>query len=217
MGKTRTFGIIGLSTFGGTIGQELTRFENHVIGIDVDERQVMRWSDTISHAMIADGRDETALRDAGFANCDVAIVALASDLEASILAAMNLKLLGVPVVWAKARTKTHHRILSRIGVDRVVHPEAEVGQHVAQALNMPQLRDYASLGNGFHVATFRLAERLEGQRIGDFRFGDFSLRLMGAMRGTEFLEAAPDLEVQQDDLLMVLGQRKDLTAFGETL
>ena len=101
--------------------------------------------------MVVDAHDDVALREAGMADCAVALVAMGSDLEASILAAMNLRLIGVPVVWAKATTRTHHRILSKLGVDRIIHPEVEVGQHIAQILHNPLVRDYVNLGNGYSV------------------------------------------------------------------
>ena len=121
--KRRTFGVVGLGNFGSSVAKELQRFGNHVIGIDISEARVANLADTLSQAMIVDARDDAALRDAGFGDCDTAVVAMGSDLEASILSAMNLKLVGVQVVWAKATTRTHHRILKKLGVDRIVHPE----------------------------------------------------------------------------------------------
>ncbi len=218
LGK-RTFGIIGLGIFGSTVANELARFGNHVIGIDADELAVTNMVEKISQAMIVDARDDIALREAGIADCDVALVAMGSDLEASIIAVMNLKLIGVPVVWAKARTKTHHRILSKLGVDRVIHPELEVGQHVAQVLHNPLVRDYVSLGNGYHVVNFRIPKSLEGRKLSELpHTKDYDLRCVGVMRGTEFVgQDGTDCTLQRDDLLLLLGQRKDLRDFAASL
>ncbi|TMM52452.1 potassium channel family protein [Sulfitobacter sabulilitoris] len=217
--KNRTFGVIGLGNFGATVAAELTRFGNHVIGIDSDEKQVTRHADSMAQTMIADAREEAALREAGLAECDVALVAMGSDLEASILAAMNLKLLGVEKVWAKATTKTHHRILSKLGVDRVIHPEVEVGQHIAQVLHNPLVRDYVSLGNGYHVVNFRIPEALEGKALKDLPHTEkYKLRCIGVMRGSEFVGQDGDsCELQRDDLLLLLGQRQDLRDFATSL
>ena len=185
--KPRTFGVIGLGNFGSTVAKELTRFGNQVIGIDINKDRVTAHADEIAEAMIVDARDDRAVKEAGLGDCHVALVAMGADLEASILAAMNLKLAGVEKVWAKARTKTHHRILSRIGVDRIVHPEVEVGQHVAQVLHNPLIRDYISLGNGFYVVNFRIPESLEGKTLEELAHKDHDLRCVGVMRGTEFL------------------------------
>ncbi|WP_386679087.1 potassium channel family protein [Loktanella sp. R86503] len=217
--SNRTFGVIGLGNFGSTVATELQRFGNHVIGIDIDEARVTRHAEGLSQAMIVDARDDIALREAGLADCAIGIVAMGSDLEASILAAMNLKLIGVRVVWAKATTKTHHRILSKLGVDRIVHPEVEVGQHIAQVLHNPLVRDYVSLGNGYHVVNFRIPESLEGRYLSDLNhISGFDLRCIGLMRGTEFLgQDGSDCTLERDDLLLLLGQRKKLRDFAGSL
>ncbi|WP_123792711.1 potassium channel family protein [Pacificibacter maritimus] len=217
--KKRTFGVVGLGNFGSSVAKELQRFGNHVIGIDISEARVANLAGTLSQAMIVDARDDAALRDAGFSDCDTAVVAMGDDLEASILSAMNLKLVGVQVVWAKATTKTHHRILKKIGVDRIVHPEVEVGQHIAQILHNPLLRDYVSLGNGFHVVNFRIPESLEGRSLNELPHGKtYNLRCIGIMRGSEFIgQDGSDYQLQRDDLLLLLGQRKDLHSFAASL
>jgi trk system potassium uptake protein TrkA len=215
----RVFGVIGLGNFGSTVAQELQRFGNHVIGIDNSEQRVTRYADLLSQTIIADARDDAALREAGIGECDIGLVAIGSDIEASILAAINLKLLGVQTVWAKATSKTHHRILSKLGVERVVHPEVEVGQHIAQVLNNPLVRDYVSLGNGYHVVNFRIPESLEGKNLAELPHGSaFDLRCIGVMRGTEFIgRDGSDCRLESDDLLLLLGQRSDLRNFASSL
>ena len=145
--------------------------------------------------------------------------AMGSDLESSILSAINLKLLGVETIWAKAKTKTHHRILSKLGVDRVIHPEVEVGQHIAQVIHNPLVRDYVSLGNGYHVVNFRIPEALEGKSLETLSYGKkFDLRCLGVMRGTEYIgRDGLDCTLQRDDLLILLGQRTDLRSFAASL
>lgn len=169
--------------------------------------------------MIVDARDDVALRDAGFGDCDTAVVAMGSDLEASVLSAMNLKLVGVQVVWAKATTKTHHRILKKLGVDRIIHPEVEIGQHIAQILHNPLMRYYVSLGNGYHVVNFRIPESLEGRSLNELPHDEtYNLRCIGVMRGTEFIgQDGAECKLQRDDLLLLLGQRKDLHSFAASL
>ncbi|MDR6267173.1 TrkA family potassium uptake protein [Roseobacter sp. N2S] len=217
--KRSTFAVIGLGSFGSTVALELARFGNHVIGIDTNESLVNNHAEDLTQALIVDAKDDSALREAGVAECDVAVVAMGADLESSILAAINLKTIGVPVVWAKATTKTHHRILSKLKVDRIIHPEVEVGQHVAQVLHNPLVRDYVSLGNGFHVVNFRIPETLEGKTLDQMSHNeDFNLRCIGAMRGTEYLGRDGDAcELRKGDLLILLGRRADLRNFAATL
>ena len=217
--RNRSFVVIGLGTFGSTVARDLARFGNHVIGVDVNERLVSDHADDLSQALILDARDDAALREAGIDTCDVGLVAMGTDLEASILSAINLKTIGVRTIWAKARAKSHHRILSKLGVDRVIHPEKEVGQHIAQVLHNPLVRDYVSLGNGQHVVNFRVPESLQGRSLRDMHHArDHNLRCIGVLRGTEFLgHDGTGCTLQEDDLLLFLGARQDLRDFADRL
>jgi len=216
--KQRSFVIIGLGTFGSTVATELARYGNHVLGIGIEERNVSRLADTLAEAVIADGRDEEALRQAGVGDYDVAVVAIGEDLEANILCTMNVKLLGVPCVWAKAINRTHHRILSKLGVDRVIHPEQEMGQHVAQMLHNPLVRNYLSLGNTYHIVDFMVPERLSGRSVAELKLWDrFGIRCLGLMRGIDFVDCAVDARLEKEDKLLLLGRREELRSFGDSL
>ena len=219
LSKQRTFVVIGLGIFGSTVAKELARFGNHVIGVDRDDRKVSSHADDLSQSLILDARDDAALREAGLDQCDVGLVTMGSDLEASILASINLKTVGVPTIWAKATSKNHHRILSKLGVDRVIQAEKEVGQHVAQVLHNPLIRDYVSLGNGLHVVNFRIPEGLEGKNLNELTHADdHNLRCIGVLRGTEFMgHDGTSCALEKDDLLLLLGRRQDLRNFAGSL
>jgi trk system potassium uptake protein TrkA len=217
--SSRTFCVIGLGNFGKAVAIDLQRFGNDVIGIDLSEARAEDCADALSQSLILDARDDTALREAGLADCDVGLVAIGENLEASILASINLKMIGVPLIWAKATSKTHHRILSKLGVDRIIHPEVEVGQHIAQVLHNPLVRDYVSLGNGFHVVNFRIPKALEGKRLSDLPHStQFNLRCVGVMRASDFIgQDGTECSLESDDLLLLLGRRKDLRKFSSSL
>ncbi len=216
---SRSFAVIGLGTFGSTVASELARYGNPVLGIDTDERNVARLADTLSEAIIADGRDEAALREAGVGQYDVGVVAIGEDLEANILCTMNIKVLGVETIWVKALSRTHHRILSKLGADRVILPEQEVGQHIAQMLHNPLVRDYVSLGNGYHVVDMTVPARMAGKTLSEAQIGgDYDLRALGAMRGGEFLTCDDGtLRLDEGDKLLLLGKRGELRRFGDAM
>ncbi|MFV0360958.1 potassium channel family protein, partial [Tropicimonas sp.] len=187
--------------------------------IDSSERAVLSVADLISHAVIADARDEAALREAGVGDTDVALIAIGENLEANVLATINAKMVGVPTVWAKALNRTHHRILSKLGVERVILPEEEVGLHVAQVLHNPRMRNYLSLGNGYHVVNFLVPPVLDKKRLSDLDLGGrFRVRCLGLMRGTDFLGGeAEDPLLSVEDKMMLLGRRNDLRDFAASL
>ncbi|HBU96933.1 potassium channel family protein [Thalassospira lucentensis] len=213
----RTFVIIGLGTVGSTVASDLVRYGNHVMGIDINEKSVAALSDTLSEAVIADGRDEEALREAGVDKFDVALIAIGEDLEANILCTMNVKMLGVKTVWVKAINKTHHRILTKLEPDRVILPEQEIGQHIAQKLHNPAVRDYLSLGNGMHVINFQTPDSLNGQTVDSLDLEKtYELRCLGLSRGSDFVSCdSGAVTIAEGDRLLILGRRENLRKFSD--
>ena len=213
----RTFVIIGLGTVGSTVASDLVRYGNHVMGIDINEKSVAALSDTLSEAVIADGRDEEALREAGVDKFDVALIAIGEDLEANILCTMNVKMLGVKTVWVKAINKTHHRILTKLEPDRVILPEQEIGQHIAQKLHNPAVRDYLSLGNGTHVINFQTPDSLNGQTVDSLDLEKtYDLRCLGLSRGSDFISCESGaVTIAEGDKLLILGRRENLRKFSD--
>ena len=213
----RTFVIIGLGTVGSTVASDLVRYGNHVMGIDINEKSVAALSDTLSEAVIADGRDEEALREAGVDKFDVALIAIGEDLEANILCTMNVKMLGVKTVWVKAINKTHHRILTKLEPDRVILPEQEIGQHIAQKLHNPAVRDYLSLGNGMHVINFQTPDSLHGKTVDSLDLEKaHELRCLGLSRGSDFISCESGaVTIAEGDRLLILGRRENLRKFSD--
>lgn len=217
--ETRSFAVIGLGAFGSAVAAELARFGNRVIGVDLDDRRVAQMASALSSTLILDTTDEMALKEAGIDQYDVALIAIGRDIQASILTTMNLKMLGIGTIWVKASNKTHHRILSKLGADRVILPEQEMGRHIAQMLNNPVVQDYVSLGNGFSVVSIVIPDRLAGRDMASLGIGStYDLRLLGLMRGTEFRSCdVKDLGLERDDKLILLGKRPELRRFGDAL
>lgn len=218
MGKQkRSFVVVGLGAFGSVVATELARFGNRVLGIDQSQKRVASLADQLSNAVILDATDEGALREAGVDRYDVGIVSIGNDLESSVIAAMNLRLIGIETIWAKAESRTHHRILSKLGADRVVLPGLEMGRHTAQMLNNPAVQDYVSLGNGFSVVNLLIPERLKGEKLSDLPF-EPGITKLGMMRGTEYIDLGErDPVLLTNDRLLLLGKRVELTKFGDRL
>lgn len=217
--ESRSFVVVGLGSFGATVATALAANGNDVLGIDIDEKRVRQYAEKLTHAVIADAREEDALKEAGVGNHDVAVVAIGEDLEASILCAMNMKLIGIGTIWVKALSRTHHRILSRIGVDRVIYPERDIGMHVAETLHTPHVADFVSLGNGYHVTNFILPTERQLKTAGEMReVMNDNTRILGLMRGPEFFRCQEDSMVFEDgDKLLVLGRREALRNLAEQL
>ncbi|WCR09508.1 TrkA family potassium uptake protein [Paracoccus stylophorae] len=214
--QNRSFVVIGLGAFGSVVAAELARFGNRVLGIDKDQRRVAALAEQLSSAVILDATDEGALREAGADRYDVGLVSIGNDLEGNVIAAMNLRLIGVETIWAKAESRTHHRILTKIGVDRVILPGVEMGRHAAQMLNNPAVQDYMALGNGFSVVNLMIPKRLDDRKLSQLNLGA-GVTALGIMRGTEHVDLHGDPVLHTNDRVLLLGKRVDLTRFGDRL
>ncbi len=215
----RSYAVIGLGTFGSTVAAELAKYGNPVLGFDIDETAVSDIADTLDEAVIADARNERALRDAGVGHCDTAVVAIGEDLEANIVCTMNLKQIGVGVIWVKAMSRIHHRILSRLGVDRIIHAEREMGQRVAEMLHNPMVRDYLNIDNGSYIVNILVSDTIASQPLDSLKLKEkFNLRCLELVRDSQpILIDDHNPLLMKNDRLLVLGKRSDLRAFSDSL
>lgn len=173
-----TVTVIGLGAFGSTVALELARLGYDVLGIDLNSARTAAIADHIAQAVIADARDERVLRDLGVHESDVVVVAIGEDLEANILAALLAKNMPKPKVWAKAYNNNHHRILEKLGVDHIVHPEHEMGLRVARMLIYPDVMDYIDMGDDQFVSEIRASERLVGKTLDALHLEEHDVRCL---------------------------------------
>ena len=136
----KSFAVIGLGQFGMTLAKELANADYDVLAIDDKDENIQEIADTVTYAVRADVREPGILKSLGVQNVDVAIIAVAENMEASITATMQVKDLGVPLVLAKAMNSLHGRILEKIGADQVIYPERSMGIRVAVILQPVDLR-----------------------------------------------------------------------------
>ena len=208
--------VIGLGTFGGTVAGDLASYGHHVLGIDLDEGRANAFADTLSQCVIADARDEGALRDAGVDQCDAVVIAMGENLEANVVGAMNARILGVRQVWVKSRNRTHRRILNRIGVDHVVNPEQDMGHRVAQTIHNPFVRDYMIAAGNQTAVSLEAPDRLVGRALSaiDLSAGG-GIACLGVLRRGTLHRPSTDPTIEAEDTLLLLGRRQDLQRFGE--
>ena len=134
MAINKTYAVFGLGRYGKAVAAELSKSGAEVVAVDIDEQVVNDVIDEIPFCKCADVTDENVLRQLGVRNFDVVIVAMAGNLEASVMATMLLKQAGVPTVIVKCAEEMHKKILSKIGADKVVFPENESGIRLAKNL-----------------------------------------------------------------------------------
>ena len=131
--------------------RSLVNLGHEVLAIDENRELVERWSDELTHVAQADTTDDEALRQLGVAHFDRAVVAIGTDIEASVLTVLALAEAGVPDIWAKAITRKHGQILERVGAHHVVYPEHSMGERVAHMLTGGMM-DYIEFDDAFSIA-----------------------------------------------------------------
>jgi trk system potassium uptake protein len=204
--------VIGLGRFGSAAARELERIGHEVLAVDRDEAVVNEVAPDVTQAVQLDAVDEAALRSIGASEFQVAIVAISSAIEASIFATMALKQLGVAHVIAKAATTLHGTILERVGADRVVFAEREMGQRVAHSFAIPGVLDYLDIAPRFGIVRVRPPEAWVGRPLRDL---DLPVRVgvspIAIRRGKEVtLNPHRDMAIQGDDELILMGADEKL-------
>ena len=209
--------VIGLGTFGSTVARELERLGNEVLGIDRDEARVNQLAEELSHAVIADAQDEKVLRELGVADHDGAVVAIGEDLESNILCTLALKSLELRSIWVKAASPVHHRILERLGADRIVNPEHHVGMQVARTMIYPHVLDYIALGGDDYIVELEVPAALEGRSAAELKLQEaYGVTVLASKRGGE-PAASGDLiqrPLRQGERLVLLGTLAGLRRFS---
>jgi trk system potassium uptake protein TrkA len=207
--------VLGLGRFGGALASELVRLGYQVLGVDVSESTVQYYSPTITHVVQADVTNTAALVQLGIDEMPHAIVAVGSDLEASILATAALDEVGVRSVWAKAVSRQHGRILERVGAHHVVYPEHDMGHQVAHMIG-GRILDWFQLDERFALVETAVPEELVGRTLADSavreRFGVTVVCVKPA--GGSFTYATVDTVLARGDLLVVAGETAAAEAFA---
>lgn len=199
--------VIGLGRFGSAAARELMSLGHEVLVVDRDEARVNDIAPEVTHAVQADASDADALRSLGAADFDHAIVAISGEAEPSIFATMALKNLGVKNVIAKAGTSLHGAILERVGANRVVYPEREMGARVAHAFETTNVVDYLDIAPGFGIIRFSPPQPWFGQPLRDLDLGvKYQVTPIALRRGPKVtVNPHRDEVVQPGDELVLIG------------
>jgi trk system potassium uptake protein len=216
--ETRRFAVVGLGSFGYHLARALYERGQDVLAVDHDQAAVEAIEPHCSRARVADAGDREALRDAGAGEADVAVVGLGTRIDASILATLFLKELGVKEIVAKAISHDHARILQRIGATEVIHPEREMAARLAQHIAEPDVLERFPFLEGYALMEIRAPRSLWGVRLSDSRLRrEHRLSVVLLKReenGREIaLPARGDAEIREGDALVVLAREEDVEAF----
>ena len=209
--RSRQFVVIGLGAFGSSVAATLYQLGQEVLAIDTSEERVQEMAPLVTHAVQADATDEQAMKALGIRNFDVAVVAI-GDIEASILATSLVKGLGVQYVVARAMSELHARVLERVGADRVVHPERDMGVRMAHILLSGNLIDYVELMPGYSIVEVVAREPFVGKTLRELELrARYGINILAIRRGSRVL-AVPgaDTVIEPGDILLAMGEDERL-------
>jgi trk system potassium uptake protein TrkA len=208
--------VIGLGRFGQELALELMATGTEVLGIDAREDVVQRLNGKLTRVVVADSTREEVLRELSVDQFERVVVAIGSDLQASILTASMLVSLGVPTIWAKALNDAHGRILSQLGVHHVVYPEKEMGRRVAHLVRGAAL-DFLEIDNDYVIVKMNANSELVGRTLGESRVRSrFKITVLAIQHSDEvWLPADSTSELEAGDVILIGGSTKAAEEFAQ--
>jgi len=210
----KQFVVIGIGRFGKAVAERLYELGHEVLAIDTDEEAIQKISDKVTHAVTADAADESVLRSLGVRNFDVGVVSISSDIQSSIIITLMLKELGVGYVVAKAKDELHAKVLLRIGADRVVFPERDMGERVAHNLIATNILEYIELSPEHSIIEFAVLQSWVGKDLRDLnlraKYGVTVVAIRNINDDKINISPKADNEIKEGDVLIVIGDNDDL-------
>ncbi len=210
--KKKIFAVIGLGRFGSSVAISLYEMGYEVLAVDRDMAKVQEMKDSVTHAVQADGMDEDSLRELGIKNFDVVIVGITQEIQASILITLILKDLGVRHVVAKAQNALHGKVLYKIGADKVVFPERDMGNRVAHNLVSSNILDYIELSPDYSIIEVVATEKFIGKTLIQLDLRKrYGVNVVAIKRNRQIMvsPSAKD-EILEGDVLVIIGSNDDL-------
>lgn len=211
----KNFAVIGLGRFGGSICRTLSEEGFEVLAIDKNEERVNEFAMIASHAAVGDTTDEAVLKSLGIRNFDHVIVAIGDDIQSSILTTLILKELGVNHITVKAQNDYHEKVLVKIGADKVVHPERDMGRRIAHNMSSSSVLDYLELSDEHSIVEIVANGKIGGHTIIDLDIRKkYGLNIVAIKRGLDIIVSPkPNEELRANDVLIVIGTDDDIDRF----
>ncbi|AYE35558.1 potassium channel family protein [Clostridium septicum] len=209
----KQFVVLGLGRFGHSVAKTLYALGNDVLAIDMDGDLVQEISDSVTHAVQLDATDENALRSLGLRNFDVAVVTIGSNIQASVMATLLVKELGVKYIIAKGHSDLHAKVLYKIGADRVVLPEKDMGVRVAHNLVSASIVDYIELSPDYSIMEIQALDEWDGKTLDELRLrSKYGINVMAIKNGDEInLTPSAQDKVNAKDVIVAIGSAEDLS------
>ena len=210
--KSKQYLVFGLGRFGTSVARTLCKLGQEVMAVDALEEPVNDIAPDVTQAAQMDATDENALKSLGVTNFDAAIVSIGQNTRDSILVCVLLKELGIPYLIAKANDDLHAKVLEKIGVDRVVFPEREMGARLARSILTPSVLELMDLSEDYQIMEALLPKGWEGQTLRGLNVRKrFGINVLAVRRGESFIVSpGPDEPFAPGDTLLAMGKKGEI-------
>lgn len=214
------FAVIGIGNFGYYLGRYLYEKGHEVMALDINRNQVQKIKDVVSEAVVADAADREALESLGISHVDSAVVCIGTRMQASILATLHLKELGIKNILAKATSEEHGRILQKVGANEIFFPEKDLAIGVASRLDNPNMLDYLPFIEGYSIVELAPPKDFVGKTLKELDLINlYGLQVLAVKeilpKGLILIPRA-DFMVKDSDALIVLGPDDALKKIQES-
>lgn len=215
--KRKQFLVIGAGRFGSSVARTLYEEGHDVMVVDRDQAIVQQISDQVTHAVAANATSEEALEALGVQEFDVVVVAIGHEMQNSIMVSILLKELGARYIVAKAQTELHGKVLRKIGVNRVVFPERDMGQKLAHSLVSRNIIDLIELSETYSVVEVEAPQEMVGRTLQDLNLRvRYGINVIALRRGEKDTNISPGGEdkIAPGDVIVAVGENKALKKLG---
>lgn len=209
--------VLGIGRFGEATATKLYEKGIYVTAVDNNYKKIEKIANNVSSAIQADITEEVAMKSLGISNYDIAIIATGTDLEASIQATLICKDSGVKQVIAKAISKSHARILTKIGADKIVFPELDTGERLAKMISGKNILDLNQFSTDYSLCEVKAKKEWIGKTLIELDFRNkYKVNVIAFKRYQDMiLDFDPDLPIEKEDSLIVIGSNENADKLAE--
>ncbi len=205
--KDKQYLVIGCGRFGSSVAKKMCQLGNEVMVIDKDEDSINNIAELVTHTAIVDVTEERDLKSIGLGNFDVVIVAISSDIRASIMATVMAKEMGVPKIVCKAKDELQAKVLYKIGADKVVFPERDMGIRLAYNLASENILDQINLDPEYSIMEIVTPQNWVGKTIIELNLRakyDITVLAVKTQSGLKVMPS-PNYKMQEKNILIIIG------------
>lgn len=205
--------VIGLGRFGMAVAKALAKYDCDVLAVDKSSSLVDEVAPYVTHAATVNAIEKESLIELGINNFDTAIISIGDDLESSIMIALVLKELEVPYIIAKSRDEMHTRLLTMIGVNKVIQPERDMATRVVEGLMHKNLVERMEFSKDYSIVELKPHEAWKGKKLSELALrAKYSINIICVKKDStgETLFPKADYVIGDNDNLMVIAPNKEL-------